>query len=264
MPNIPTPVVAVVSEVLAEHFTHAKLDTLFMEVGVSGLMEGVNKLVKCTKFLSRVNQQTGVDPLQTLGSLLEEFMEVDPRGEPDWRAEGRARIRAVLARHSLSYHDGGKVLGGAVGAPTRSLEKALQDLDLVAVEEEFNRCIRNVESDPPAALAAACSGIESLLKHYIQDEGLTMPESQTLSKLWKVVRTDLGWLPGSVEDDDLKRILTGLGSVVDGVGALRTHASAAHGAGRSRYRVQPRHARLAIHAAHTLAVYIIETWLSRR
>jgi hypothetical protein len=52
--------------------------------------------------------------------------------------------------------------------------------------------------------------------------------------------------------------------VVNGIGALRTHSSSAHGTGRLRYRIQPRHARLAVHAAHTLAAFIIESWDNKR
>lgn len=59
-------------------------------------------------------------------------------------------------------------------------------------------------------------------------------------------------------------ILGGLGAVVDGIGALRTHAGSAHGRGRRAYRVEARHARLAVHAAHTLVVFGIETWAARR
>jgi hypothetical protein len=78
--------------------------------------------------------------------------------------------------------------------------------------------------------------------------------------LWKVVREDLGFDPSQLEDNDLKKILSGIFSVVDGIGAFRTHASSAHGQGRKIYKLKPRHARLAIHSAHTLALFVLETW----
>ncbi|WP_268594539.1 abortive infection family protein, partial [Escherichia coli] len=46
--------------------------------------------------------------------------------------------------------------------------------------------------------------------------------------------------------------------------ALRTHASSAHGAGRKIYNLKPRHARLAINSAHTLTMFILESWDDRR
>jgi hypothetical protein len=51
---------------------------------------------------------------------------------------------------------------------------------------------------------------------------------------------------------------------VDGLGALRTHVGSAHGRGRQAYRTSPRHARLAVHAAHTLTTFVLETWDARR
>jgi hypothetical protein len=101
------------------------------------------------------------------------------------------------------------------------------------------------------------------LRIYIEDENLEMPAAKTIKPLWGVVSKHLGLEPAAMPDDDLKRILSGMSSIVDGVGALRTHAGSAHGAGRKQYRPQSRHARLAINSAHTLAMFILETWEAR-
>jgi hypothetical protein len=42
--------------------------------------------------------------------------------------------------------------------------------------------------------------------------------------------------------------------------ALRTHAGDAHGREKGFARIDPRIARLAIHAASTVALFLIETW----
>jgi hypothetical protein len=102
-----------------------------------------------------------------------------------------------------------------------------------------------------------------LFKVYIEDNKLDMPADESLKPLWKAASKHLGFDPAAVEDDDLKRILSGLSSIVDGIGALRTHAGSAHGHGKKAYRVQPRHARLAIHASHTLVGFLLETWAER-
>lgn len=78
--------------------------------------------------------------------------------------------------------------------------------------------------------------------------------------MWKVVRKELAFDSSRLEDRDLQQILAGVISTVDGIASLRTHASTAHAQGRKRYRLQPRHARLAVHAAHTVAAFVIETW----
>lgn len=47
---------------------------------------------------------------------------------------------------------------------------------------------------------------------------------------------------------------------MQGIASLRTHSSSAHGQGKKTYQLEPRHARLAVHSAHTIALFILETW----
>lgn len=93
---------------------------------------------------------------------------------------------------------------------------------------------------------------------------LDKPAKQDLKPLWTIVRKDLGFDPSLIEDQDLQVILTGLFAVVEGIGSLRTHASSAHGAGKKQYKLEPRHARLAIHASHTASLFIVESWQRKR
>jgi len=159
---------------------------------------------------------------------------------------------------------GGQILGATSGASSRSLKAILEARDFAAVEVEFQRAIETVASDPPAGVTAACSLIEALCKVYIEDEGLELPTKETIKDLWKIVSQHLGLNPGTIVGQDLIRILSSLTSVIDGIGALRTHAGSAHGHGRETDILESRHARLAIHAAHTLATFVIEAWESRK
>jgi hypothetical protein len=81
--------------------------------------------------------------------------------------------------------------------------------------------------------------LESIFKTYIEDNNLTMPEKQDLQPVFKVVRADLGLEPGSVVDQDLQRIIADLFGIVDGIGALRTHAGSAHSEGRKATSLNP-------------------------
>ena len=113
--------------------------------------------------------------------------------------------------------------------------------------------------DPGSAVTASCALLESLFKFYIDERGLEMPSDQTVKPLWKIVpRRKLD--PDMVADNDLKTILGGLAATLDGIGSLRTHKGSAHGRGKKNYKVEPRHARLAAHAAFTMASFIFEVW----
>jgi hypothetical protein len=63
------------------------------------------------------------------------------------------------------------------------------------------------------------------------------PQKQDLHNVWKIVRGDLGFDPKLVQDDALKKVLTRIISIVDGIGAFFTHASLAHGEGRKIYNL---------------------------
>jgi hypothetical protein len=248
-------------------YTHAQIDNLFMRAGVPGEPPGGSKLVKVTEWLRQIDANPSADALAVLGHLLEEFMEKLPpyhlAGEPlrQWQ-ERRARVREVMATRGLSYQSGGKIIGGASPfyAPSKSLADLIRSGDLPAINAEFERAYANVTADPPAAVTAACAILEATCKTYIAEEKLAPPSDQSLHPLWKVVQGHLGLSPATTSDGDLKKILGGLASVVDGVGAFRTHTGSAHGQGPTPITIGPRHARLAVHAAHTVVTFVLETW----
>ena len=256
---IPPAVVAAVAEELGGFFTHTKLDTLFRIAGAVGEPPPGNKIDKVSSWLLLTNKVLDGDPLEVLGEALGEYMDADLFGADDPRGKGRERIKKALSKSGLAYIGGGRVVpSGKVAGPARSLETVLRERDLPSVEKEFTRALANVEADPDAAVTAACAVIEAFCRTYIEDRALTMPAKQDLAGLWKEVRKDLKLDGNDVADDDIKKILGGLATIADGVGALRTHAGSAHGKGRTPFKLAPRHARLAVHAAHTLVVYLVE------
>ena len=264
--QIPAPVIAAVTEMLSQRTTHASLDNLFMHAGAPGEPPTGSKWVKAQEWLRRVNRDESVKPLDVLGRLIEAYMEEDApepgpfdEGPPATETEDQEKIRKSLARYDLQYLRGGSITG-TLGTPSKALEDYIRDRDLPAIDHEFSRALSNVEQNPREAVSAASNILESVCKVYITDRGLDVPSKQDLKPVWAIVRKDLGFDPSLIEDQDLQVILTGLFAIVDGIGALRTHASSAHGAGKKQYRLEPRHARLAIHSAHTAALFILESW----
>lgn len=264
--QIPAPVIAAFTEMLSQRTTHASLDNLFMHAGAPGEPPEGSKWIKAQEWLRRINRDETVQPLKVLGRLIEVYMEEDPsepgpfdKGAPRTETDDQEKIRKALARYDLQYVRGGAI-SGTLGTPSKALEDYISERDLPAIDQEFSRALANVEQNPREAVSAASNILESICKVYISDRGLDAPQKQDLKPVWSVVRKDLGFDPSIVEDQDLQVILTGLFAIVEGIGALRTHASSAHGAGRKQYKLEPRHARLAIHSAHTAALFILESW----
>lgn len=270
--EIPAPVIAVISQHLSDIETHASLDNLFFYADAPGEPPEGSKSVKVQAWLRRINKESDY-PLKVLGKLIETHMELPEQDEQDrvfWgqnvtnhKKEFRKKLVSILAQCNLTYTTGGNISDGSA-APSKALSELIQGRDIPSIEAEFNRALENVNSEPREAVSAACNILESIFKVFIEDEGLNKPQKQDLQNVWKVVRGELGFDPKLVQDDDLKKVLTGILSIVDGIGAFRTHASSAHGEGRKTYNLKPRHARLTIHSAHTIALFVLETWDERR
>ena len=259
--KLPAAVKAAVADVLTQLFSATQIVNIFSEADAPGERPvAANKTETRRVWLTRAESEG--THFAVLGKVLEHVMEadLDSKPNPDAWAASQERLRTTLARYGLTYHQGGSVMGSAVRAPTRSLERLLREGNLTEIERDYARALDSVDKDPPDALTAACTIIETYCRVYIEDRpGLVMPKKQDLASLWAVVRGDLKLDPASKEDADIRAILGGLGAVVAGIGAFRTHAGDAHGQWRKPYNVKSRHARLAIHAAHTLVTFLIET-----
>ena len=275
--KLPVAVCAVANEVLSG--SHATLDALFQTAGAPGDPPKLSHPTKWKMWLSRASDDPNTDAHQVLGRILEEVMEVEPTGEDTcsvpwlgqdypsahslWEAKKR-RVEDVLGRYGLRYVRGGCIVEASSGIASEAMAEVLRDRSLDTVAVEFRRALQFLPDDPGAAITAGCALLEALFRAFIEANALELPSKLTIKPLWSIVQKELCLDPKDQSDLDVQRILTGMSSVVDGVGALRTHAGSAHGGGRLRYRVKPRHARLLINSAHTLALFVIQTWEDRQ
>lgn len=275
--TLPVAVCAVVNEVLTG--SHATLNALFRSAGAPGDPLELSHAAKWKAWLLRASEDPHTDAHQVLGKVLEEFMEVEPSEDNSglwswlgqefpsarslWLAK-KQRVESVLQKYGLRYLRGGRIVEAGTGLASETLAQALEEHDFDTIEVEFRRALQTVTDDPGAAITAGCAILEALFKFYLEEKGIELRSKQTVKPLWGLVQKKLGLDPKDQTDADIQRILSGMTSVVDGVAALRTHAGSAHGGGELRYRVQPRHARLLINSAHTLALFLIETWKKRK
>lgn len=270
-PRIPPSIIGVTAPILADSYTHSQLNALFPSAGFPGDPPPGNKVDKCLGWFRLANNECP-DPLARFGRLIAEFMDQPPQNSiwepeqelPESWTRPRAAIRRALADEGLSYQRGGAILGAALTGPSRSLQERLAEEGIPALEREYQRAYDNIERDPGAAVTAGCAILETVCKAYLEAVGEPLPNRQTLGPLWSATANHLGLSPQAVANQDLRKILSGMYSVADGVASLRTHEGSAHGRSPSSpYRLESRHARLSVHAAHTLALFVLETWQRR-
>ena len=196
----------------------------------------------------------------------------DPRqyiAEPE---KGEAVIehlnRALEANgFTVSIANGKAVLlnraAGSVTVSAIIAKTALLDFD--TVQRDVKRAQQSIKDDPEDAVTAACSLIESVCRSILIELGLPLPAKKDIEGLIKAVQEPLDLSPGRTDlpteiQADIRQVLGGLTSVAKGVGSLRTHGGDAHGREKGFRRIDARIARLALHSASTLALFLIETW----
>lgn len=157
------------------------------------------------------------------------------------------------------------VVAGHATPVITALSGMAQTISFDTVRVDLDRALASIDADPEDAITAACSTIESVCRSILIELGQPLPAKKDVQGLFNAVKQPLALNPDRTDIDpqiatDVRTTLGGLATVIQGVGALRTHAGDAHGRERGYARVDPRIARLAIHAASTVALFLIETW----
>jgi Abortive infection C-terminus len=160
--------------------------------------------------------------------------------------------------------------------PDRSrgrLDTALPDFasitDLRVLREHAERMQRaSLNADAPDAILAARELVESVCKLICEDFSVAVPKNPNAGQLYKLAAKALGLDAADVPDSDpaaaaSRKVLSGLVRVVDGLGDLRTRVGRGHGRTQTGLARQ-RHAELAVGAAGTLAVFLLDTWQDRK
>lgn len=172
--------------------------------------------------------------------------------------EGQTRIHNALAKNQLSYRANGYITPAGSNPISKTLEDYLRSGDFSSVEKEFERAVAHIVSDPHASITAACSIIEATLKLYIETFNLDMPQKLNVMLLWAVVQPHLGLSSDPTLAGDQNKVLKGLSSVIDGIGAFRSHIGSAHGRGSNPPNIVVAEARLFVNSSHTIVLFIME------
>lgn len=196
----------------------------------------------------------------------------DPRDfvtEPEKVPQVISYLNQFLVYDGLELqHQGQRVrlVQAGTSAPVlAALAQKTQAIDFDTVQRDLERAMASAATDPEDAVTAACSVIESVCRSILIELGVKLPDRRDILSLYKAVREPLALSPGRKDlpaevAEDVRQVLSGLHTVIQGIGALRTHAGDAHGRERGFRRIDSRIARLAIHSASAAALFIIETW----
>jgi hypothetical protein len=168
-----------------------------------------------------------------------------------------------LQRDGYVFENGRVVAVSHVTSLSRVHALAVE-FDARHMQEQIARMSAAVDTDPALAIGSAKELLETCCKTILAERGKAVTGIEDLPALVKVVRAELRLVPEDVPQaakgaETIKRLLSNLGTVAQGLAELRSLYGTGHGRdGRSR-GLKPRHARLAVGAASALAVFLFET-----
>lgn len=162
----------------------------------------------------------------------------------------------------------GRYVGVGVIPAVSAAKTTLGGTDPGYLFQQITRMEAAVGNDPALAIGTAKELIETCCKTILETRGVTFSKSADIPELIKVTAKTLELTPDDIPDkakavDTIKRLLSNLGTIAQGIAELRNHYGTGHGKAAGAKGLGSRHAKLAVGAASTLAVFLAETHIEK-
>ena len=139
--------------------------------------------------------------------------------------------------------------------PLNSLKEKFSGTDTSYVLQQITRMEAAVEDDPGLAIGTAKELVETVCKTILKERNIKLTGNGELPKLVKATAKELKLTPS----DSIKRLLSNLATITNGVAELRNSYGTGHGKEAKSRGLTSRHAKLAVGSASTLAIFLVET-----
>jgi hypothetical protein len=148
------------------------------------------------------------------------------------------------------------------------ISDAAATFDAPELHRQIQRLQNAVEEDPALAIGTAKELVETTCKTILDARRIQYSENDDLAKLVKQARKALGLIPENIPHaakgaESIRRLLSNLGGIAQSMCELRNLYGTGHGEAGSTKGLSPRHARLAVGKAVTLATFLFETHQER-
>jgi AbiJ N-terminal domain 3/Abortive infection C-terminus len=219
---------------------------------------------------SRLNLLRGPD--EVFLRFLCEALHPAVRHDPDEASSLADQINGVLRRAGwevvpTTYISGRPIytarranMGAVLVDQARALSTDLGEY----VSRQVTRMEAAIESDPELAIGTAKEFLETICKTILRQRSIPFADTgEDVTALVKLTARNLQLLPADVERRteaaaSIRVLLSNLGAVAQRLAEIRNLSGTGHGRTAQFQGLQPRHARLAVHAAVTLGVFLYE------
>ena len=139
-----------------------------------------------------------------------------------------------------------------------------QILNAEYVSQQINLMESSIENAPHISIGIAKELIETCCKSIFEENNQIYDKNWDLPRLMKETTKLLKLTPEDIPNEikaasSIKQILGSLSAVVQGISEIRNEYGSGHGKHGNFKGLQPRHAKLAVGASSTLAIYLLET-----
>jgi hypothetical protein len=154
---------------------------------------------------------------------------------------------------------------GVIGTPgIKAVKQVWNGTDASYVVQQITRMESSVLNDPALTIGTAKELIETCCKSILHERNTEIPNNADIPQLVKLTSKELQLTPADIPDaakasETVKRLLSNLATITQGIAELRNQYGTGHGKIGTARGLTSRHAKLAVGAASTLAVFLIET-----
>jgi hypothetical protein len=190
------------------------------------------------------------------------------------------RLNELLAPDGWMLNPHKQVSGRPIYAPARTgtgagpavgfAHETAARIDSAHISQQLTRMEGAVDTDPELAIGTAKEFVESVCKTILDERDVDYDKKDDLPGLVKKATKALNLTADDISETakaaaTIKKMLSNLGTIVQGSAELRNAYGTGHGKSKSQATsaLTPRHARLAVGAAATLGVFLYETHEAR-
>jgi hypothetical protein len=211
--------------------------------------------VNGTSKANKLRTVWGVESDFIVGRLLNalaDYAEMSANGTTEEEKKKSELCRGIASR----------LLSG--GPSLDDLKQKAQTLNANHLAEQIRRMQDSVEADPSLAIGTAKELIETCCKTILAERRQEISGTPDISTLTKATFKQLNLVPEGIPNsargaEVIRRILSNLSTVGHGLAELRGLYGTGHGQHPAASGLTSRHAKLAVGAASTLAIFLFET-----
>jgi hypothetical protein len=198
---------------------------------------------------------------------IEALTQADPYGELEAIRRAADKLCKLLQRDGYQYKNG-RILPLSPTASLHLLKEAAVVFNADYLADQVRRLEQAVDSDPAQAIGTAKELVETCCYTILSERGKPAADKPDLLPLVRRTLEELKLVPDGIADaqkgaKSIKSLLGNLAVITQSLAELRNLYGTGHGKDGKMKGLSTRHARLAVGAATTLAVFLFDTHQER-